>query len=95
MGDKGQSKVFGRGEWSLRNAKWPRPLAGLHAIFAQPANQQPWGSCPFLGIVQKGRAAPGMQSHFLHMGWVTPQCILSPLHWAHPDVTEMRLASQG
>ena len=56
----------------------------------------PQGGCPFLGIVQKGRAAPGMQSRFLHKGWVLPaQCVLIPLHWAHPDITEMRLTSPG
>lgn len=53
------------------------------------------GSIPFLGIVQKGRAAPGMQSHFLYMGWAaTPNVSSSPQCWAHPDITEMRLASQ-
>lgn len=54
----------------------PQTPDGSCITYTQAVGQQ-GGSIPFLGIVQKGRAAPGMQSNFLHMGWVAPPNVSS------------------
>ena len=54
----------------------------------------PQGGCPFLGIVQKGRAAPGMQSRFLHKGCPSQQ-VPSPAEKGGEEPGRAKAAEPG
>lgn len=77
----------GEAERLRERCQVPQTPDGSCITYTQAVGQQ-GGSIPFLGIVQKGRAAPGMQSHFLHMGWVAPPNVSSSPSAGHTQTSQ-------
>lgn len=79
---------------ALRDAKWPRPLWG-HVQFTHSLQVSALVKLPISGNCAEGKGSSWNAEPFPPHGLGhSPQRVLIPLGWAHPDIIEMRLASQ-